>query len=164
MLIPMLHKGNAVGVIGLSNRPGGFSWTDVSLCYPFAAQLALAVKNTELFTEVNLALEEAQENEFRFRTIFETAADLIVIVDPTGKIQKCNNRMETLLGYNAQEIEGQSLDRIFHPEDILGIRRLLEYTRRMGSRYNEEYRLLNTRQEPGGCGNKLCYPQGQGRG
>ena len=148
MLIPMLHKGNAVGVIGLSNRPGGVSWTDVSLCYPFAAQLALAVKNTELFTEVNLALEEAQENEFRFRTIFETAADLIVIVDPTGKIQKCNNRMETLLGYNAQEIEGQSLDRIFHPEDILGIRRLLEYTRRMGSRYNEEYRLLNTRQEP----------------
>lgn len=148
MLIPMLHKGKAVGVIGLSNKPGGFSWSDLTLCYPFAAQLALATKNTQLFTELSHALEEAREKEFRFRTIFDTAADLILIIDVFGKIQKCNNRAESLLGYSIGEIEGEDLDKVFHPEDLLGIRRLLENTYKLGSRYNEEYRLVNANNEP----------------
>lgn len=148
MLIPMLHKGKSVGVIGLGNGPVGFSWSDLSLCYPFAAQLSLAAKNTELFSEVTLALEEAREKELRFRTIFDSAADLIIIVDAAGKIQECNNRLESLLGYEQEEVEGQEMEMIFHPDDHPGIRRLLAVTYRMGSRYNEEYRLVNSKQDP----------------
>lgn len=147
MLIPMLVKDEALGVIGLGNSPGGFSKSYLGLCSPFAAQLAMAVKKTQLFTEVNIALEEAKENAFSFRTIFETAADLILIVDSLGNIKRCNNRIQSMLGYLGDEIEGESIDKLALPEDADGIHRLLDNTYRVGSKYNEEYRFVNSAQD-----------------
>lgn len=101
----------------------------------------------EAHEKVNLALEEARENAFRFRTIFETAADLIMIVGTSGAVQKCNSRITSLLGYSAEELEGESIEKLVFPDDISAVWRLLEYTYRLGSRYNEEYRFVNAKQE-----------------
>ncbi|MGI6553991.1 MAG: PAS domain S-box protein [Bacillota bacterium] len=113
-------------------------------------QLEVGVDLTEIYEaheKVNQALEAARENEFRFRTIFETAADLIMIVDASGVIKSCNKRITSLLGFSAEELEGESLDKLIYPYDVPGTYRLLEYTYRLGSRYNEEYRFLNAKNE-----------------
>ncbi len=63
-----------------------------------------------------------QRSEERFRNVFETAPDLITNLDARGIIVDCNQRIRDVVGYEKQEIIGQSIRKIIHPnshEDAL---------------------------------------------
>jgi PAS domain S-box-containing protein len=56
-----------------------------------------------------LALRASEE---RYRTIFETAAMLIMTVDESARVLDCNTRIEGTLGYGRAEVVGRSLARL----------------------------------------------------
>ncbi|MCP4590820.1 MAG: response regulator, partial [bacterium] len=74
---------------------------------------AKVAQRTEALRETNQALSKSEQ---KYRTIFDTAAALITSVDGAGTIVDCNPRARDLLGYDPEEIIGQSMPKIIHPD------------------------------------------------
>jgi PAS domain S-box-containing protein len=76
--------------------------------------------------------EEALRNsEARFRSLNESATDAVVVIDQFGQVVSWNNAAHTMFGYTAQEMSGQSIERIV-PErhrnaQRAGLARMLAY-------------------------------------
>ena len=46
----------------------------------------------------------------KFRRLLEAAPDALLLVDPSGRIQLCNSRSETIFGYSKAELLGQPVE------------------------------------------------------
>jgi two-component system CheB/CheR fusion protein len=65
------------------------------------------------------AEEQARASEARMRMVAESASDYAIITqDEEGRATSWNKGAEYLFGYSEQEMLGQTLDRLFTPEDI----------------------------------------------
>ncbi len=74
--------------------------------------------------------ERKREAEARYRRLFESARDGIMIVDEAeGRILDVNPYAEQLFGYNRQELVGRRVWEIEPARDTPGLRALLEQTR-----------------------------------
>lgn len=60
------------------------------------------------------AIEESAE---RYRAIVETAVDAIVVTDRFGTIQSFNRAAGNIFGYSADEMVGESVNRLMHDAD-----------------------------------------------
>ncbi|HLW83536.1 MAG TPA: sigma 54-interacting transcriptional regulator [Candidatus Acidoferrales bacterium] len=67
-------------------------------------------KVTRDVTERERADEALRESENRFRTLFESSPDAIVVTDKEGKISEVNEQVEKSFGYNRGELAGQTID------------------------------------------------------
>jgi len=61
-------------------------------------------------------LETLSESENRFRSIFKSANDAIILTDSQGKIISWNKTAQTIFGYTETEILGQTLSILFPPD------------------------------------------------
>jgi len=69
-------------------------------------------------TRRNRAVQELLESEGRFRLLVDSVRDYALFqMDPRGRITSWNSGAERLLGYSEAEIMGQSVVRLFTPED-----------------------------------------------
>ncbi len=58
----------------------------------------------------------AEEYVERFQLVYETAPELIVLLNKDGIIIDCNNKITELLGYHKEEVLGQNCYTFFHPD------------------------------------------------
>jgi PAS domain S-box-containing protein len=86
-------------------------------------RIALAIARD--ISERRRAEAALRESEDKFRTIFETATDMITYVDQHGKILDVNSRVEDLLGYKRDEVIGKNFARL----GVLGLRDLPKVVR-----------------------------------
>jgi two-component system CheB/CheR fusion protein len=64
------------------------------------------------------AEETMRAREERLRLLFDASAEYIILMlDPEGRITRCNKGAEVALGYTEAEVLGQPSDLIFTPED-----------------------------------------------
>lgn len=56
------------------------------------------------------------QGDITIRTLFESLAEGVVVVNPDGRIVLINPRMEELFGYTRQEIQGEPIDILIPPE------------------------------------------------
>ncbi|WP_273289414.1 PAS domain S-box protein [Methylorubrum populi] len=69
-------------------------------------------------TEAHRNRRRLAESDARQRAIFDSASEMaIVVTDPAGKVTDWNVGAERILGWSAEEMRGQTVDRIFTPED-----------------------------------------------
>lgn len=94
-----------VGKMGLNQ----FKKEDVALLQTIAGSLAVALHNRE----VMLNLKEEEE---RFRNLFESMPDGVVIYDPEGRIIEVNNALCRTLEYSREELVGKKVEDLDHPE------------------------------------------------
>ncbi|HKR66348.1 MAG TPA: PAS domain S-box protein [Thermoanaerobaculia bacterium] len=73
-------------------------------------------------TERENALDALRRSERHFRTIIESASDMILIVEPVGDITYHSPATERLLGYSAEEIDGRHFTTFVHADDEPRIR------------------------------------------
>src|ERR1700757_41685 len=59
--------------------------------------------------------QELQESESRYRAIFETAVDAIIVSDQHGIIQEFSRAAEAMTGYRAPELIGQNMRVLLPP-------------------------------------------------
>jgi PAS domain S-box-containing protein len=79
-------------------------------------------------SERRQAEEAVLRSEEKFRTIFETARDLLVYLDNEGVIIDMNSRSEILLGYKRDEVIGTNfieLD-VFEAQDVTKLRNIFD--------------------------------------
>jgi two-component system CheB/CheR fusion protein len=66
-------------------------------------------------TRCATAERELRESESRYRAIFETAVDAIIVSDQHGIIQEFSRAAETMTGYRAAELIGQNMRVLLPP-------------------------------------------------
>jgi PAS domain S-box-containing protein len=102
-------------------RPDGtVRWVDASARVDRneAGQPVRVYGVAEDITDKKQAEQSLRESEEKYRSIFETAGNLITAVNRDGILVDCNGRIETLLGYRREEVVGQSISKFIHPEDL----------------------------------------------
>ena len=105
LFAPLCLGGKPVGVLGLANKPGGFTEDDVRVATAFGDLAALALLNSR----AQEALEQSSE---RFQAVAQSATDAIVSIDSQGRIVFWNTVAETVFGYPSLEIMGQTVNQI----------------------------------------------------
>lgn len=105
LFAPLVIGGQVVGLLGLANKPGGFTANDERLAAAFGELVAIALQSSRL-------LASLEASELRFRSVVETASAAIVITDSQGQITFWNRMAETIFGYTAQEMDGVLLTEI----------------------------------------------------
>ncbi|UCC39995.1 MAG: PAS domain-containing protein [Candidatus Aminicenantes bacterium] len=60
------------------------------------------------------AIEQVRKNGRQFRSIFNAAFNLIIFLNSEGIITNCNKRIESVLGYEQEEIMGQPIEKLIH--------------------------------------------------
>jgi PAS domain S-box-containing protein len=104
--LPLIVREKVIGVIFIfRNYVGVFSNNDTALLQSFADQAAIAVRNAQLYTQVN------RENQ-RLDALLDSAADGILILSADHTIERTNPAMARMLGIPVEEIIGQQHQRI----------------------------------------------------
>ncbi len=62
--------------------------------------------------------EKIQQSEVLYRTIVETAHDIIWILDEDGQFTFANKQAEVIFGYKVSELIGKKIFPFIHPEDL----------------------------------------------
>ena len=110
MFAPLAIGGQAVGLMGLANKPGGFTEDDARIVAAFGELASIALLNSR-------TLESLQDSEERLRSVVETANDAIVAADSQGNVVFWNRGAEIIFGYSVEEIVGKPLSTIM-PEQF----------------------------------------------
>lgn len=97
---PLVIDERAVGLIGLANKPGGFTEHDARIASGFAKFASVALFNSR-------TMESLEHSEEHFRSVAETAIDAVITADKNGKIIFWNKKAELMFGHKVDEIVGQ---------------------------------------------------------
>ena len=92
-------------------KDGEFIYVD-ALCKTIAdeqGQPAFII-STKKDTTLRKAARDAQFVDARFRVLFESTPDSVIMVNPTGAIVLANTQAEHLFGYAAGELNGRQID------------------------------------------------------
>ena len=81
--------------------------------------------------------EKIRQSEIFYRTIVETAHDIIWILDEGGYFTFVNKRAETVLGYPVSEWLGKNIASLIHPEDLSKLKTDLPKTKGTGLEHSE---------------------------
>jgi PAS domain S-box-containing protein len=117
---PLIDQGQTVGILYLENNlaTGAFTVERVELLKLLSSQMAMALENVNLFSNLNAKVAEAVEREERFRGTFEQAAVGIAHVSPEGKFIRINQKFCEIVGYSKDEMLDLNFQRITHPDDL----------------------------------------------
>jgi PAS domain S-box-containing protein len=127
MVAPMLVEGSLVGVLHAGSvAPRAFTDAELHLLQVVADRVALAVKKTLLFDDMQRELvlrrkREAQlrASERRFRLLVEGVEDYaIFMLDPEGRIASWNPGAERIKGWTAEEAVGRHFSLFYRPEEV----------------------------------------------
>ena len=115
LIVPMMNVNQIVGYIGLNriNRWGEWLTEDINLLKLIGKFLAIAHARHQ----AELLSNEAQA---RFAGILDSANEAILAIDEDRHIQLFNHAAESVFGYSASEIIGQSFEQLLvNPESCL---------------------------------------------
>jgi PAS domain S-box-containing protein len=122
LFAPLMIEGKAVGLLGLANKPGGFTQNDARIASAFAELSAVALSNSRM-------LESLERSEERFRSVAQTASDAIITVDSSGCIVFWNLSAEAMFGYSPDQTMGKPITFImperFHEAHRNGMKRVV---------------------------------------
>jgi PAS domain S-box-containing protein len=123
---PLRYREQLVGVLALAREDGApFTLDEQEVLRLFAAQAAIAIQNARLYqaaqtevTERHRAEAALRESEGRLRTIWDTVALGVVIIDPlTHTIVDANPAAATLIGAPRDQLVGKVCFKYICPAD-----------------------------------------------
>jgi PAS domain S-box-containing protein len=92
-----------VGLLGLANKPGGFTEYDISMASAFGELASIALLNSR-------SLETLRSSEERFRSVAQTANDAIITIDSGGNVAFWNETAADIFGYKFADAFGKPLN------------------------------------------------------
>jgi len=111
LFAPMIIENKVIGLLGLANKPSGFTEDDSRIATAFSEIAAIALINKR-------AEENVKRSEEYFRLITENSSDMITILEADGTIKYESPSIERFLGYSKTELIGKKVLDFVHPEDI----------------------------------------------
>ncbi len=111
---PLIDRtGRVVGAMTFANteNPERYSERDLTQGTVLASQVAQALENSELFSQVNRLQEQ-------YRVVTEALNDAVFTLDAEGRFAFGNAAGERLTGYRLEELLGRSFMDLVAPEDL----------------------------------------------
>ncbi|WP_417912738.1 MASE3 domain-containing protein, partial [Candidatus Electronema sp. TJ] len=137
--VPAMIGGRAVGRIALADKDSDFTDQDMAAAERLAAVFALAVQRKQME-------ESLSRSEFKYRSLFNDAPDMIHIVSQEKKIVDVNPaELRTLCCANRDEVVGAPLLDIIHPDFRSRTEMFLDQVLRTGCCVNSYETALLTR-------------------
>ncbi len=116
--VPLFHGGEMVGMLGLSNRAGGYDQPLVDHLQPLFTSVAAifgAVRAERARSAAEQALREQQE---QLQTTFDLAGVGILQIGLDGTPRMVNQRFCELLGRSREQQMALRSDDLTHPDDL----------------------------------------------
>lgn len=120
LFAPIVIAGEVAGLVGLIDKPGGFSAPDARLCEVFAEMAAVAmlgsntvdgleVDRNALEREVRLGAAQLRSAEAKFKTLVENLPDIVARFDPQLRYLYVSPAVQAVSGRPAQEYPGRTI-------------------------------------------------------
>ncbi len=104
MGLPIAQDGQLVAMIGVANRPTGYSQELIEFLQPLLTTIAQLVVARRGEQQRRKALIQLAEREAYYRGVVDHAADAICVHEvPSGRFIDCNQQMLRSLGYTREE-------------------------------------------------------------
>ncbi len=125
--VPLGAMGELIGSLNLGRRvPGGLKRPHMSAAWEVAAQVAIGLRQAQLYREIQRHAEELEDrvairtaqlraSEARFRAIFEQAALGIALLDEEGRLLATNPALRDMLGESNEALVGRGFAEFAYP-------------------------------------------------
>jgi PAS domain S-box-containing protein len=111
MITPLLVGGKVAGLMGLANKPGGFTRADATMSMAFGKLIAIALDKSR-------NLEALRASEEKYRHLIENAHSIIYTISLEGVVTFVSSGWTALLGHPANQVMGKSFREFVHAEDV----------------------------------------------
>jgi diguanylate cyclase (GGDEF)-like protein/PAS domain S-box-containing protein len=120
MSVPLISRDQVIGVLHFrSKTPNAYSERDLRLAERIGAQIAGAIANAQLFTNLKRTENSLRESEGRFRGLVEQAAVGVAEIDMnTCRFLTVNRRLCEMVGRTEEELLALPFQAITLPEDL----------------------------------------------
>lgn len=125
MGVPLMMGPDLVGVVGLGQRPAGYTQELLDYLQPAMASCATLLLASKAHSAREATAEQLRESEQRYRDLFEHASDLIHSVCPDGSFAYVNRAWLDTLGYEEHEVPGLTIWQVADPSSHQPYRALL---------------------------------------
>lgn len=119
--VPLILRGSLLGYLAVMMEQQHHSWKGENI-----RLLRLLSQNFVNLFARQRAEEGWEESEDKFRLLVENLNEVIFAVDPRGFFTFVSKGIETLSGYDADELLGEHLSRFVHPHDREMVDRIWE--------------------------------------
>jgi len=125
--VPIIDKlGERLGVVQVLNKRGGaFTQMDIRRLKAFCSQIAIAIQNAKLFSDV-LSLKNYNES------ILKSLSNGVITLDQHFKVIKINDAGEHIVGIPAADMLERPAEQVFGNRNAW-VTRSLDYVRRMNT-------------------------------
>ncbi len=125
--LPLRDAGRVFGALMIYARdPRAFVDEEVALLTRLAENLSHGITGLRARHAQEAAEARARRSDLRYRTLFETATESILLMDARGTVLEANPAVATFLGHSPAEIIGRSVWEIARTEDPNLLHGLLE--------------------------------------
>ncbi len=109
--VPLRDAGKVVGTLNVESRDEvRLTEADLNLMVALSEHVNVTIGRARLYTEL-------RRSETRFRALVQNTADMISLVDARGIRMYASPAYERILGYRPEDLVGQPIDAIVHPDD-----------------------------------------------
>ena len=118
LCLPFFNQGKLVGILYLKNRlaSGVFTRERILILDVLATQAAIALENARLYQDSQQALQTIQQQEARYRGIFEALSDGLAVVNlETTQVVAANPAYCQMHGYTYEELLALKPAQILRP-------------------------------------------------
>ncbi|OGO16823.1 MAG: hypothetical protein A2Z15_07310, partial [Chloroflexi bacterium RBG_16_50_11] len=108
-----MKQGSGKSEIICQKKNGEIYWIDMNwVSVRNNGKLLYLIINSVDITERIKSQEALRESESKYRSIFESANDIIILMDREGKIIDLNNKVKEIAGYEKEEFIGRKLSEL----------------------------------------------------
>jgi len=109
MFAPLVLEGKTLGLVGLSNKPGGFTDQDAEMAGAFGEFAAIALRNSRLLDARDRAVEAAEASERHLSDILDSISDGFFALDEGLGVTYFNKAAGDLLCRSREDVLGKTL-------------------------------------------------------
>jgi len=93
-------------------------------------------------TELKQVEKALRESEAKYEDLYDNAPDMLVSVDAkTAKVIQCNQTLATALDYGKEEITGQPIFNLYHPDCMEDVKKAFKSFVETGEAHNDKLQL-----------------------
>jgi diguanylate cyclase (GGDEF)-like protein/PAS domain S-box-containing protein len=108
MGVPLISQDEVIGALQFrAEKKNAYTEQDLQLAERIGGQIAGAIANAQLFTDLKKTEMSLREREEQYRTLVDNASDIVFSTDNTGHFTFVNPTGIRIVGYEKEEIIGK---------------------------------------------------------
>jgi len=160
MFIPLIINDDVQGLMGMANKPGGFTEEDINLASAFAEFVSVALQNSQLLESLEKSekryknfsqvlgekiierTKKLKESEKKFKLLYENAPLGYQSLDDKGNILIVNQSWLEFFGYPKDEVIGKWIGEFMDPEYLKVLDTNFQKFKEEGAIQGKEYDMI----------------------